>query len=289
MADHEEHKDDHGGSHGGGGHGGHGGGGHAEGEHEGAPEWLISFADNVALMMGFFVILLAMNMQKPKAGGIGGEAQMGGTPTTEMIDFVIAMRKEFNNPIDLNSDDPAEAPFRKRIRELLESGESNQPDDPGPGREHQAIRPTDFSNHGGNVNFEDDSTTLTEAARDRARTIGARLKSQRFMIEVRGHCSPSEAQLKPHRAFALGNARAMAVAEQLAAQGVPWRQMRLVSCADNARLTSREQSYDREHDRQNQRVEVIVTGESFSNRELPSAEPAESPTGAAAPSPAPGH
>lgn len=36
------------------GHGGHGGHGHGGGheEHAGAPEWLISFADNVALLMG---------------------------------------------------------------------------------------------------------------------------------------------------------------------------------------------------------------------------------------------
>src|SRR5436190_2087186 len=113
MAEHEEHKDEHGGgSHGGGGHGGgHGGGGHAEGEHEGAPEWLISFADNVALMMGFFVILLAMNLKKPTAGGIGGEGQNGGPPSEQMIDFVIAMRQSFHTPFDLNSDEPAEEPF----------------------------------------------------------------------------------------------------------------------------------------------------------------------------------
>lgn len=263
MAEHEEHKEEHGGG-GHGGHGGHGGGGHEE--HEGAPEWLISFADNVALMMGFFVILLAMNMQKPKAGGIGGEKEMGGQPTDKMLDFVITMRKEFNNPIDLDSDNPAEAPLRRRILELMTSGDSRQPDDPGPNREHQSSHPTDFSNLGGNVNFEDDSSTLTEAARDRARTIGTRVSSQRFIIEVRGHVSPSEAQLRPHKAFALGNARAMAVAEQLASAGVSWRQMRLVSCADNSRLTSREQSYDPELDRQNQRVEVIVTGEVFSSQ-----------------------
>ena len=85
-----------GGAHKGGGHGGghgHGGGGHEE-HHEGAPEWLISFADNVALMMGFFVILLAMNMAKQTVGGIGGEAQMGGNPNqaNTMIDFAIAVR-----------------------------------------------------------------------------------------------------------------------------------------------------------------------------------------------------
>ena len=74
--------------------GGHAhGGGHEEG-HEGAPEWLISFADNVALMMGFFVILLAMNMKSPVAShtGVGSPDKDGGVPESQMLDFVIAMR-----------------------------------------------------------------------------------------------------------------------------------------------------------------------------------------------------
>ena len=277
MAEHEEKHEEHGssGGHGGGGgHGGHGGGGGHE-EHEGAPEWLISFADNVALMMGFFVILLAMNMQKPKAGGIGGETQMGGQPTDQMIDFVIAMRKEFNNPIDLESDDPAEAIYRKRILDK-QAGESVQPDEPGQGRTHQAIIPTEFSNLGGNVQFDDDSAALGDKAKDQARKIGTRIRGGRFIVEVRGHISPSEARTNPAKAFSLGHARAFAVAQLLEAQGVPIRQMRLSTCADNQRVTTRESSYDRNTDRLNQRVEVIVTGEVFSD----SAGAAE-PTGAA--------
>jgi len=268
MAEHEAHKEgEGGGSHGG---GGHGGGGHASGgggheEHEGAPEWLISFADNVALMMGFFVILLAMNMQKPKAGGIGGEAKMGGAPTPEMLDFIIAMRSEFN-PIDINSSNPKEAELRKRILER-QAGESRQNEDPGAGREHQSIRPTDFSNLGGNVQFEDDSPSLTETAREQARKIGSRIAGQRYIVEIRGHVSPSEASNNWGKAAALAFSRATAVGDVLAAQGVNRRQMRLATCADNERNTSRSASYDRDRDRQNQRVEVIVTGEVFGSRD----------------------
>ncbi len=269
MAEHEEHKEGHGeGGHGGGGHGGggHGGGGHAEGEHEGAPEWLISFADNVALMMGFFVILLAMNMQKPKAGGIGGESKMGGAPTTEMIDFIIAMREEFNNPIDIHSNNPAEAPMRKRILEK-QAGESVQPEEPGQGRERQAMVPTDFSNLGGKIFFEDDSPNMTDRAREQTRIIGLKLKGQRFIVEVRGHVSPSEAQSNTERAYNLAHARSMAVTKELIAQGVNPRQIRLSTAADNERTTARDMSYDRDSDRQNQRVEVIMTGEPFVSRD----------------------
>lgn len=284
MAEHEEHKkEEHGGggSHGGGGHGAPGGG-HAEGEHEGAPEWLISFADNVALMMGFFIILLAMNMKKPSAGGIGGEGRMGGQPTEKMLDFVIAMRKEFNNPIDLNSSNPAEAPFRKRMRDR-EAGPSNQPGDPGPGKESQAIVPTDFTNGGGTVQFENDSQTLTDTARTRIKAIASNIKGQRFIIEVRGHVSPHEAVTSVDKAFRLSSSRALSVAKELEAQGIPMSQMRLSSCADNERKTTREQSYDPDLDQRNQRVEIIVTtqpapGNGAQNRPKPAedgAEPAE--------------
>src|SRR2546422_8382074 len=79
--------------------------GAAHEEHEGAPEWLISFADNTALMMGFFVILLAMNMKAPVAhSGIGSQDKNSG-PSPNELDFVIALRDAFN-PIDLASDNP---------------------------------------------------------------------------------------------------------------------------------------------------------------------------------------
>src|SRR5437773_3233542 len=112
MADKEHEQKE--GSHGHSGGGGHHGGGHEE-AHEGAPEWLISFADNVALMMGFFVILLAMNMAKPTLGGIGGAAKNTTDSSPEMEDFAIEVRKAFNVPVDINSTNPNEAPLVRRL------------------------------------------------------------------------------------------------------------------------------------------------------------------------------
>ncbi len=251
---HDEHSED---GHGGGGHGGggHGGGGHEE--HEGAPEWLISFADNVALMMGFFVILLAMNMAKKTAGGIGGEAKMGGAPNTD-LDFVIAIRQAFN-PIDMDSDNPAEASLRKRILErAAEAERSRQPEEPGKGKESQAIRPTDLSSLGGTVPFDDNADSLSASARGVAEVIASKLIGQRFMIEVRGHSSPSETMRQAERGIALSHSRALAVARVLVAQGIRWDQIRIVACGDNERKVAR--SYD-EADKQNQRVDVIPTGD----------------------------
>jgi outer membrane protein OmpA-like peptidoglycan-associated protein len=250
------------GSHGGG--GGHGPGGHGGGEHEesGAPEWLISFADNVALLMGFFVILLAMNMKEPTAGGIGGKEKNGGAPasmTNREMDVIIGIREAFNQPIMMDSEDPREQQLARRKREQKLAGQSQQHGEPDSGRENQVKIPTQMSAMGGLVPFEDDSEALSESGRARAEQIGRTLKGMRFIIEVRGHASPSEAVRDPERANLLGFRRAMAVARVLETQGVTWEQMRVSSAGAVDRQTGRE--YDRDANRVNQRVEIIVTGD----------------------------
>lgn len=260
----EKHKEGHGEEHGGGGHGGghgggdHGGGGHGDGEHEGAPEWLISFADNVALMMGFFVILLAMNMKAPVAkGGIGSEEDSTGTSAGDRLDFIIALRQAFN-PIDMNSNNAAEAPMRKRIRERLgQNLLSRQPEEHGEAKESQAQRPTNFSNLGGDVSFDDNAETLTDAATKRAREIAERIRGQRYYVDIRGHASSTETYRNPEKAMALSYARASAVARVLTANGVSWDQVRMVACGTGQPVIDK--SYDDDHI--NQRVEVVVTSE----------------------------
>lgn len=263
MAEHEhDEKHEGGGGHGGGGHGGHGGGGHAEGEHEGAPEWLISFADNVMLIMAFFVIMLAMNM------GPKGTPVQGGDPSEvenyerRQADFVIGIREAFNAPLDI--DDPSlSAIVKRRLLERRESGRSMQPEEPGAGRESQSTIPTDRSSLGGLVAFDDNEEALSASGRQRVMDIAGRLKGTRFRIEVRGHASPSETMRREERGMALGYARAAAVAQALVAGGLKWEQLRVVSCGDHERQVQR--TYDRDADRRNQRVEIIVTGETVSD------------------------
>lgn len=251
----EKHEEHGGGGHGGGGHGGgHGGGGHEE--HEGATEWLISFADNVALLMGFFVILLAMNMQKPKTGGLGGENQNPSQQDMDMVDAVISIRAAFHNPVDMTSDDPSEAPLRNRIRERAE-GRSQQAAESGESEEAQAIRPTDLSSLGGVVPFENGEVTLTTSARKNVEAMSAPLVGLRWVIEVRGNASPSETFGDQEKAWSLSFRRASAVAQVLVDKGVSPHQLRLMACGDAERKIER--SFDRSADAINQRVDVVVT------------------------------
>lgn len=257
MAEHEEHGEGHGGkSHG---HGGHGGGGHAEGEHEGAPEWLISFADNVMLQMGFFVILLALNMG-PKATkqqeGEPSDREQETTVTDEWLDAVIAIREGFNRPVDMRSTDPNDQPLIRRIIER-EGGEGRPDRVTGRNPETQSLRPSEYTTIGAAVPFEDSSADLSASSRAVIAETAQKLKDKRWVVEVRGHTSPSESFRRPDEGYSLSYQRSLAVARVLVEQGVRWEQLRLVACADGERLTGR--VYTREADRSNQRVEVVMT------------------------------
>lgn len=264
----DEHKEEHGGgeSHGGGGHkgghgGGHGGGGGSHEEHEGAPEWLISFADNVALMMGFFVILLAMNMDKPAAGGVGGEGKYPSeVPTTKMTDFAIEMRAAFGNPVDINSNNPREQELVQRLKDRQkQGGQTRQNGVDGTKNSVQATKPSDWVNVVAFAQFLDFDAALNDEGKAAMAQAALLLRGQQFIIEVRGHVSAVEAKDNKERAMRLAYDRAFAAATELVENGVKWEQLRVVACADNERDVPRADSV--EGHRSNQRVQVVTTQE----------------------------
>ncbi len=247
-----------GGSHGGHGHGG--GGGHEEG-HEGAPEWLISFADNVALMMGFFVILLAMEMNKSAAAAKAGpspDERGEETVSAEMLDWAISVREAFNNPVNINSTHPGEASLVRRLKEragLLEAADDQglPGNDPGV----QSIRPSDYLGAGGTVRFSRGDAKLDETARRELRTIFDHARGLSCVLEVRGHVSAAESHNQPDRGMSLAYARANSAAAALVELGLPWTRLRLIACGDGERAVAT--AYDDEGHHTNQRVEIIET------------------------------
>jgi len=239
-----------------GGHGAHGGG-HEEG-HEGAPEWLISFADNVALMMGFFVVLLAMNMAKTTVGGGGKKGEHGEVARDDsMLDFAIAVREAFNNPVDINSTDPHDAALVRRLMQRSGKSETRDPGIKGHKQDVQAIRPSDYYAISGSVPFAENSSELLESGRGTISEIAKRARGLRLVIEVRGHTSSVETARGPEMAMKLSADRAMVVARALASQGIDWWQMQLVICADHDRLEAFPTT--RTADKANARVEIILT------------------------------
>lgn len=264
------------------GHASYGGPGHDGGHeeaHEGAPEWLISFADNVMLQMGFFVILLALAMQASKVGGTAnraGEGDTGGKPkpgpTAEQLDWAIAVREAFNNPVNVKSTDPRDSLLIQRLVNRRLAAEARPPGQPGPDQDVKTIRPSEYSGLGGTVPFAQDAVQLDEAGQAALTEVLAYLRGRRNVLEIRGHASAAEAFSKPDRGMELSYARARAVAEALVAQGIDWNQIRLVASGDNDRLV--QGRYDPQGLRENQRVEVIVTDRA------PELEQTPAPTGA---------
>lgn len=261
------------------GHGGKGhGGGHEEG-HEGAPEWLISFADNVTLMMGFFVILLALNM-KPAASGSGTSegASSGGAESVspELLDWAIGVRAAFNNPVDVNSTDPRDQLLVQRLMVRAGRGQAAEPGPKGKFEETQTIRPSDYIGAGGVVTFEPGSGALAAEARAAAEDIARNLRGFSSVIELRGHTSAAEAHELADGGAGLSFARAQAVAEILTAEGLSWRRLRLIACGTAEPLTA--PAYDDPSHRSNQRVEVIVTDRTVQDNGVPA--PANTPDAA---------
>ncbi len=192
--------------HGGGNHGGHSGG-HEEG-HEGAPEWLISFADNVVLQMGFFVILLALTLTSVKSGAGGTDSgEAAGGPTAEQLDWAIAVREAFNNPVDLHSTDPRDLLLVRRLRARRGLADADSLGQKGADHDVKSIRPSDYFGWGGTVPFAQESSVLDEAGKAALAEMLEHLRGDGSLLEIRGHASAAEACGKADRGAGLSYER----------------------------------------------------------------------------------
>lgn len=253
---------------GGGGHGApHGGEDHEE--HEGAPEWLISFADNTALMMGFFVILLALNMG-PKGGGAGREhGSAAGQPTAAELDWALSVREAFNNPVRLDSTNPGEAILVRRLRQRLQDAQDDGP--PGQNDRLQSLKRGDYFGLASEVEFAPFSSSLTDPARESLEALARDVRGLQQVIELRAHVSAVENTLENDHGQKLAYDRAMAVSGALTNLGLNPKQLRLVLCGDYEPVAY--QAYSTQMQRQNQRVEIVFTDDLLSDH--PTAQPSD--------------
>lgn len=231
-------------------------GGYDEPEHEGAPEWLISFADMVMLMMGFFVILFALNVQ-PRGGeaGGGGEQPEGMAMQPQEIDpsLVEAIRRAFHSP--LNPNDPRDANV---IRAIREQGEGDASITGVDGKEHRVRSPRDIEYYSGGIDvpFEFRSKTLERDARAAITAFAREHDGHRYVIEIRGHAAQPEAFNRPDQAMDLGWARARAVYGQLIVDGISADRLRVMSAGVSEPRTARMGIPTRAED--DQRAEVLL-------------------------------
>jgi outer membrane protein OmpA-like peptidoglycan-associated protein len=210
--------------------------------------------------MGFFVILLAMNM-KPTGGGLGpteGAAESD-EPSEAILDMQIAIREAFNNPVNVDSPEPEDAMLVQRILARQSQGAANQAGQPGDQPDVRIVRPTDHYGLAGSVAFERGARELTNEGRREIDSILPHIRGLRQVIEIRGHVSAAESYNQDDSGMQLSYARADAVAAHLAAAGIGWDRLRLIACADNERIVS--PAYDDAGHAVNQRVEIVATSD----------------------------
>ncbi len=254
-----------GGGHGGGGQGGaHGGGGGHEGEHEGAPEWLISFADNTALMMGFFVILLAMNMA-PK-GGAGAasssdsEAAKSSGQTAEQLDWAIGVREAFNNPVNPFSNDPRDRYLAMRKREKMREAQGGEDQGvKGKNDRSQTLKPSGKTGPVAIISFKTFTDSIDPNMSPVLAGAAEELRGKRLIAEIRGHVSGPEAAGENVQVDRLAFDRAHKVTTELVRLGVDRKQLRIVACGTVEPIAKR--VYTAEEHHLNERVEIVVTDE----------------------------
>ncbi|MBY0112068.1 MAG: OmpA family protein [Phycisphaerales bacterium] len=227
---------------------------HMPHEHEHEEGWIVSFADNVLLMMGFFVILLAMNMG-PK-GKSDAEPQPAGA-SDSLIDFAIAVREAFNNPVSMDSTKPEDQALIRRLKDR-EVGE-RRIGPSGKDSKSQAVRRNTSVGEDGYVQFDANKTTLTESGRQTIEEIATKLAGARWVIEVRGHASRWESWGDERKARELSYQRAWAVGNELVRHGISWDQLRLAASGHSAPVVARAMSSAEAET--NQRTEIIVLDE----------------------------
>src|SRR5690606_16911888 len=139
------------------------------------------------------------------------------------------------NPVELDSTRPADQPLVDRLKRRDRSGGAATPGTNGEDQSVQSVRPGSYFDEGTIVRFAEGSSTIDDAGRADIRTIAERTRGLTTVIEVRGHASVAEGFRRPEAAMTIAYERAMAVARELAAQGVAWSRIRLVAAGDAER------------------------------------------------------
>lgn len=225
-------------------------------EHEGAPEWLISFADMVMLIMGFFVILFALNVQ-PKGGeaGGGGEQAEGVATQPQEIDpsLVEAIRRAFHSP--LNPSDPRDANV---IRALRENGEGDASMTGIEGDERRVRSPRDIEYYSGGIDvpFAYREAKLTAETQAELAAFAKEHDGHRYVIEIRGHSAQPEAFNHPQQALDLGWDRAKEVYTALLNAGIAADRLRVMSAGVSEPRSARMTIHNRAE--ADQRAEVLL-------------------------------
>lgn len=222
----------------------------------GAPEWLVTYGDMVTLLLTFFVLLLSMSEIRKDV---------------QMAQFMQAMREAFGYvqrvqafsleqvtiPSDIDSARVLIVPVRpENVASTQDEGLR------GKRTRVDTIRPGQYYQAGGKIQFAELSAELTETERQRVREFAAQIRGFSTQIQVRGHCSkrPVEGTAFADH-FDLSGQRARVVAQELVAAGIDVRRLLVVAAGTSQPIAT--DAYDSTERERNDVVELLQVDQTF--------------------------
>lgn len=213
---------------------------------EGSPEWIVSYADMVTILMAFFVILysLAGNTDPAREEAMLRSLRFNLGPLKGALSPLIEIRSKHATPTVLpqtgreSGGEPTREPLPRVAR----------------------VTPGDPTAAGGLLDFEADGTDLSPESQRMLGEIVRVLAGKGQSIEVRGHASrrPLSAASPYRDAWELAFARCRKTMDLLSAQGIEAARMRLCVSPLPPQTFADEDPAPAQRDA---RVEVFLLGE----------------------------
>lgn len=220
---------------------------------EGAPEWMVSYADMITIMMAFFVVMYAL----------------GGRKDESAVRPVISSLKQQFGP-DWPFANLVPGPYRPRTNRpdrFQVHGRMEETIGPRPGggdypsrTPTRISRPGDGLLRGGDIAFDEDRAALNDQQKLQLQNIATDIAGKPQKIEVRGHASrrPLPAGSIYRDAWDLAYARAREVADYLIEQGIDPHRIRIGVAGTNEPVVGPDAEST---SRRNSRVEIHMLNE----------------------------
>ncbi|MCC6126611.1 MAG: OmpA family protein [Pirellulales bacterium] len=257
----------------------------------GAPEWMVSYADMITIVLAFFVVLYATtsgigqndrghdaaNTGFKHGSSIGNEDVPQDENDAKLSQVMTSLNERFGPSWTL-SNCWAGGPVASKSRIDRKDDKYLRGFRGGQAGGNSAValplaKSSEYTVPGGRVFFAEFSAALDQSQQNELHLVAEDLAGKLQKIELRGHASrrplPKDSPWK--NPWELAFARCQAVADYLASHGVDPRRMRIAAAADNEPIDA---AGDPPYGEKNSRVEIRLLNEWLDESRNPQGRPA---------------